>query len=87
MIKNVAALLKAFQEREIEAIQRSGISHAPTIGAQYEGMTGSVLKMMIPQELELQVVSGFVEGVDGTLSGQIDGMLVRGSGTPIPGIQ
>lgn len=85
MIKNVAALLAAFQQKEIEAIQRSGITHAPTIGAQYEGVTGSVLEMMIPFELELQVVSGFVEGIDGSLSGQIDAMLVRGSGTPIPG--
>ncbi|MHB8302612.1 MAG: DUF6602 domain-containing protein [Acidobacteriaceae bacterium] len=87
MIKDVAALLTAFQQKEIEAIERSGITHAPTIGAQYEGITGSILKMMIPPELELQVVSGFVEGVDGLLSGQIDGMLVRGSGTPIPGVQ
>lgn len=87
MIKNVAALLAAFQQKEIEAIERSGITHAPTIGAQYEGVTGSVLELMIPFELELQVVSGFVEGIDGTLSGQIDAMLVRGSGTPIPGVQ
>lgn len=87
VIKNVAALLAAFQQKEIEAIQRSGITHAPTIGAQYEGVTGSVLKMMIPAELELQVVSGFVEGIHGSLSGQIDAMLVRGSGTPIPGLR
>jgi len=86
VIKNVAALLAAFQQKEIEAIQRSGITHAPTIGAQYEGVTSSVLEMMIPFELELQVVSGFVEGIDGSLSGQIDAMLVRGSGTPIPGV-
>src|SRR5438128_7333835 len=84
VIKNVAALLAAFQQKEIEAIQRSGITHAPTIGAQYEGVTGSVLEMMIPFELEFQVVSGFVEGIDGSLSGQIDAMIVRGSGTPIP---
>jgi hypothetical protein len=87
VIKDVAALLTAFREKEVEAIQRSGITHAPTIGAQYEGVSGSVLKMMIPPELALQVVSGFVEGINGTLSGQIDGMLVRGSGTPIPGVE
>lgn len=87
MIKDVAALLTAFREKEVEAIRRSGITHAPTIGAQYEGVSGSVLKMMIPPELALQVVSGFVEGINGTLSGQIDGMLVRSSGTPIPGVE
>ena len=80
-------LLAAFREREVEAIERSGITHAPTIEAQYEGVSGSILKMMIPRTLALQVVSGFVEGIHGTLSGQIDGMLVCGSGTPIPGIQ
>jgi hypothetical protein len=87
MIRDVSALLTAFQKAEIEAIQRSGITHAPTIGAQYEGITGSVLKMMIPPQLGLQVVTGFVEGINGTLSGQIDGMLVQGSGTSIPGVE
>lgn len=87
MIKDIAALLTAFREREVEAIQRSGITHAPTIGAQYEGVSANVLKMMLPPDLGLQVVSGFVEGVNGTLSGQIDGMLVRGTGTPIPSVQ
>jgi hypothetical protein len=87
VIKDVAALLTGFREREVEAMQRSGITHAPTFGAQYEGVSGSVLKMMIPPELALQVVSGFVEGINGMLSGQIDGMLVRGSGPPIPSIE
>jgi hypothetical protein len=67
--------------------KRSGITHAPTIGAQYEGITGSTLRMMIPPELELQVVAGFVEGIESTLSGQIDCMLVRGTGIPIPGLE
>lgn len=68
----------------MEAIERSGITHAPTIGAQFEGLTGSLLKRMIPAELELQVVSGFVQGIDGSLSGQIDCMLVRETGEPVP---
>lgn len=38
---------------------------------------------MIPEDLGLRVVSGFVEGHDGTLSGQIDCMLVCGTGTPV----
>jgi len=87
MIQDVAALLTEFREKEVEAIRRSGITHAPTIGAQYEGVSSSVLKMMIPSTLSLQVVSSFVEGINGMLSGQIDGMLVHGSGTPIPGVE
>jgi hypothetical protein len=39
---------------------------------------------MVPTELQLQVVSGFVEGIGGTLSGQVDCMLVQGEGTAIP---
>jgi len=78
VIRDVAALLEAIQQKEIEAIRRSGITHAPTVGAQYEGVTSSILKIMVPAELELQVVSGFVEGVDGTLSGQIDCMPAPG---------
>jgi hypothetical protein len=84
MIRSVAALLEALQAKEMEAIARSGITHAPTIGAQYEGLTSTLLGRMIPAELNLQVVTGFVEGIDGSLSRQIDCMLVRGDGTPVP---
>ena len=84
MIRNAAALLHALQQKEMEVIARSGITHAPTIGAQYEGLTSSLVGLMIPEELNLQVVTGFVEGRDGTLSKQIDCMLVTGEGTPIP---
>lgn len=84
MIRSVAALLQALQAKEIEAIARSGITHPPTIGAQYEGLTSTLLERIIPAELNLQVVTGFVEGIDGCLSGQIDCMIVRGNGTPVP---
>jgi len=84
MIRNVAALLQAIQSKEIESIARSGISHAPTVGTQYEGLTSALLNRIIPAELNLEVVTGFVEGIDGTLSGQIDCMLVRGEGVPVP---
>lgn len=84
MIRTAAALLAAIKAKETEAIDRSGIKHAPTIGEQYEKLTASLLDYMIPEELELEVVNGFVEGIDGTLSGQIDCMLVRGAGRAIP---
>ena len=50
----------------------------------YEGLTADILGRTIPPGLELQVVSGFAEDDDGKLSNQIDCMLVRGEGTPIP---
>jgi hypothetical protein len=84
MIRNVAELLRDLQRREMELIADSGITHAPTIGDQYEGLTKAILERAIPSGLQLQVVSGFVEGVDGSLSGQIDCMLVQGEGKQIP---
>jgi hypothetical protein len=83
MIRTVAGLLDSLKQREVELIAQSGIRHAPTIGAQYEGLTSDLLQRMIPENLGLRVVSGFVEGRDGTLSGQIDCMLVYGVGTLI----
>jgi hypothetical protein len=83
MIRTVAGLLDSLKQREMELIAQSGIRHAPTIGAQYEGLTTDLLRRMIPEDLGLRVVSGFVEGHDGTLSGQIDCMLVCGTGTPV----
>jgi hypothetical protein len=84
MIRNVAELLRTLQLKEMELIEKSGISHAPTIGEQYEGLTKNILDLMIPSSLNLKVVSGFVEGIDGSLSGQIDCMLVQGEGHQIP---
>ena len=83
MIRTVAGLLDSLKQREVELIAQSGIKHAPTIGAQYEGLTSDLLQRMIPENLGLRVVSGFVEGHDGTLSGQIDCMLVYGVGSLI----
>jgi hypothetical protein len=76
-------MLKAIQQREIQLIEADGIKHAPTIGDQYEGLTSSLVTKMLPMPLDLQVVNGFVEGLNGELSGQIDCMLVRGTGKPI----
>jgi hypothetical protein len=84
MIRNVATLLRAFQEAEVRLIDSAGIRHPTTIGAMYEGLTADVLKRSIPEELNLQVVSGFIDDGHGNLSGQIDCMLVSGSTTPIP---
>jgi hypothetical protein len=84
MIRDVAALLRTFQESEMRLIDRAGIKHPPTIGAMYEGLTADVLTRSIPRKLNLQVVSGFIEDGHGGLSGQIDSMLVAGSPTSIP---
>lgn len=49
MIRTVAGLLDSLKQREMELIAQSGIRHAPTIGAQYEGLTTDLRRRMIPR--------------------------------------
>ncbi len=84
MIRTIAELLEAFKTKEVEILDKQDLKHAPTIGSMYEGLTHEILKKSLPVNLELQVVSGFIEGKDGELSPQIDCMLVSGEGTVIP---
>jgi hypothetical protein len=86
MITTVAEMLRDLMAAEAQIISKQGITHAPTIGAMYEGLTRDILDRSIPPSLNLQVVQGFAEGVDGTLSNQIDFMLVAGSGKKLPHI-
>lgn len=84
MITTLADVLHALQTAEGGRLRTQGISHGPTIGAMYEGLTKDILERAIPPGLDLRVVSGFVEGIEGSLSNQVDLMLVRGEGCPIP---
>jgi hypothetical protein len=83
MIRTVSELLRHFVDAERKVLDRERVTHGPTIGAMYEGLTRNVLERSIPQELGLRVTEGFVFFRD-TQSGQIDSMLVRGEGEPIP---
>jgi hypothetical protein len=68
---------------EAAKLDEFDITHAPTIGAMYEGLSADLLARAFPPELGLRVASGFVEN-DQEMSGQIDCMLVAGEGRPIP---
>lgn len=83
MIRNVAELLKPFVDEERRKLDEYEVTHGPTIGAMYEGLTKELLFKAIPESLGLQVVSGFVCYGKKT-SGEIDCMLVRGAGEQIP---
>jgi hypothetical protein len=50
----------------------------------YEGLARDILDRVIPAEIDVRVVDGFVEGVDGGLSPQIDAMVVTGKGRQLP---
>lgn len=83
MIRTVADLLKEFVVRERQVLDAVDLTHGPTIGAMYEGLTRNMLDKSIPPELGLQVVSGFAF-FDAHLSGELDCMVVRGTGHRIP---
>jgi hypothetical protein len=87
MLRTIADLLKALAERESALIENAGIRHAPTIGSMYEGLTTQLLGYALPGVADLSVVSGFAQDTKGNLSGQIDCMLVSGSGTRVPHTQ
>ncbi|KRA30966.1 MULTISPECIES: DUF6602 domain-containing protein [unclassified Nocardioides] len=84
MIRTVADLLSAVLASELPKLDASEVVHAPTIGDMYEGLSGHLLERAVPEGLGLRVVTGFVRGHDGTLSGQIDRMLVVGEGEQVP---
>jgi hypothetical protein len=84
MINSFADILRALQLKEQTVLAEQAISHGPTIGDMYEGLTRDLLDRAIPASAFLRLVNGFVVGHDNTLSPQIDCLLVRGSGERIP---
>lgn len=83
MIKTVAELLKAFSDAERAKLDAEELTHGPTIGSMYEGLTKEIVDRAIPADLGLRVLPGFAY-FDGQLSGELDCMLVRGEGEQIP---
>ncbi len=84
MIKTIAEMLLAFMDEESKKLDEYELKHAPTIGDMYEGLSAQIINKTVPEQLGLQVSNGFVHDGLGNLSGQIDCMLVRGEGEPIP---
>jgi len=71
-------------ERERLVLDASPVKHAPTIGSMYEGLSQDLLLRSVPAGIELQVVGGFITDGGELQSGQIDCMLVKGEGEPVP---
>ena len=84
MIRNLGDLIEKLRQVEAAKLNDSDITHGPTIGAMYEGLTKSLLNRVVPDGLDVQVVSGFVVDGYGARSGQLDCMVVRGEGVPVP---
>lgn len=84
MINSVAQLVRELQEAETRKLTEVGIKHPGTIGDMYEGLTSELLELSIPEEFQVRVVNGFARGHDGTLSPQMDIMVVYGEGEDVP---
>jgi hypothetical protein len=84
MITSVSILLRELMEREAAKLAREHMTHPPTIGAMYEGLTRDILDRAVPASLNLHIIEGFIEDAQGRLSPQVDVMLVAGEGRHVP---
>jgi len=84
MITSILDILNGFISEEKRKLDLFELNHAPTIGLMYEGLTTELLNRSIPIQLNLRIESGFIFDDKGTMTGQIDCMIVKGSGIPIP---
>jgi len=84
MIRDVSGLLKGIMAEERSKLDGYSLKHGPTIGKMYEGLASEILGRAIPESLGLQLRHGIIHDGQGKMSGEIDCMLVKGSGEKIP---
>lgn len=84
MIKSLSELLRSVQKSEASRLNGHRITHGPTIGNMYEGLTKDLIDKVLPAALDIRVVEGFIDGIDRTLSPQADILVVHGDGERIP---
>jgi hypothetical protein len=84
MITHVADLLRSFMGDELPILDAHPVTHGPTVGDMYEGLSEELLARAIPGNLDVKVVTGFATNQDGAISKQVDRMLVVGTGDRIP---
>lgn len=79
-IITIADLLNAFSKHENERLKKKQITHRPTIGKMYEGLTAKILNATVFDGLNLVVAKGsFIEGSDT----EYDIILAEGEGAPV----
>lgn len=85
MIRTVGDLLVAVRDTEIKRLASfPELRHGPVIGDMYEGLTRELVERAIFDGLNLSVREGFISCPDGSLSKQIDCMVVIGEGQRLP---
>ena len=81
MIDTLADLLNEISEKENQRLKELDITHPPTIGAMYEGLTADILTKSIFKGLNLVVEkSSFIRGC----YTEFDVILAEGNGIPVP---
>ncbi|WNN45917.1 hypothetical protein [Winslowiella toletana] len=82
MINEATELLTAFVQQEENNLIGVDIPHMPTLGKAYEEITKHAInkKFVIPDGLDLNIVSGFIKVGEEQIPNQIDCMLVKGMG-------
>ncbi|ELI8169654.1 TPA: DUF6602 domain-containing protein [Yersinia enterocolitica] len=85
MITKASDLLQAFVQQEIEKAAEIDMPHMPTLGEAYEEITKHGIRndFVLPPNLNLKVVSGFIKVNEVQFPNQIDCMLVVGEGQRI----
>lgn len=79
-IYSISNLLEALAQQEIELLKASGISHKPTIGNMYEGLTADIVTKSLFKGLNLTVArNSFIAGSQT----EYDIILAEGAGVPI----
>ncbi|PKQ37242.1 MAG: hypothetical protein CVT59_08355 [Actinobacteria bacterium HGW-Actinobacteria-1] len=84
MIKTVSEFLERLREAEHDALQAQNITHRPTIGDMYEGLTQELLDRALPVESGIEVSAGFITDDSGALSHELDCLVVTAPGTKVP---
>lgn len=85
MITTVADFLQQLMAKEVEVLaQQPDLNHMPMLGDMYEGLARELLSKALFKGLDLRVTQGKIKFNDGTLSGQIDCMIVVGQGHNLP---
>jgi hypothetical protein len=85
MIETLADFLQELLEKEQQVLSKQKIKHRPTIGRMYEGLTSSILEKAIFKNLNLKLyTNGFIKNNKGTISDELDVLLVVGDRKQIP---
>lgn len=85
MIATIQELISDLRSAELTILEEDrGITHRPTIGDMYEGLSKRLLEEAVFDGLGMSVKDGFIRYSDGELSDQLDIMIVIGDGEQVP---